>query len=417
MAKNNALKDGTSTPVHSSMSDIKSQAKSLKKVNAHNNWQNKGFGDLINIPLLIVTVLLLLYGCIVIWSASLSIENASFPRHLLGIGIGLVLMFITWSLDYRLFTGLSSVLLIVDLIVIFLPYVPFLSYSAKGMTGWIKIPGIGLTFQPVEVAKLISMLYIASLTAQYNGRIDSVKDYAKLCGMLAIPFVAVILQGDLGSSLVILCGGAIVIMMGGARKEWVLSTIAMLVGFVALILASDSIVDQLVGDANSLLQDYQMNRLLVFVNPEADTSGAGYNLMQSMIAVGSGGFFGKGIGNATQSGQGFLPEAHTDFVFAFLSEQFGFLGSVFLIILFVLLLVFALRIAMKCDSIFGKLLISGIVGMWLFQILENIGMCIGMMPITGIPLPFISFGSSSMMVQLCIVGMVQSVWRHRSKAA
>lgn len=394
-----------------------SKEKSLKKVNAQNSRVRKGFADIINIPLLVVTVLLLVYGAIVIWSASLSIVHASLSRHLLGIAIGLAFAFAMWSFDYRTFANFSSALLIVDLIVIFLPYIPFLSYSAKGMTGWIKIPGIGLTFQPVEAAKLITMLYMASITAQYNGRIDTARDYAKLCGMLAIPFVAIILQGDLGSSLVVLCGGAVVIMMGGARKEWVLSTIAMLIGFVAIVLASDSIVDQLVGDANSLLQDYQMNRLLVFIDPEADTSGAGYNLMQSMIAVGSGGFFGKGIGNATQSGQGFLPEAHTDFVFALLSEEFGFIGSVVLVLLFFLMLIFALRIGMKCENVYGKLLISGIVGMWLFQILENIGMCIGMMPITGIPLPFISFGSSSMMMQLCIIGTVQSVWRHRSKAA
>ena len=160
-----------------------------------------------------------------------------------------------------------------------------------------------------------------------------------------------------------------------------------------------------------------MNRLLVFIDPTADTSGAGYNLMQSLIAVGSGGFFGKGIGAASQAGEGFLPEAHTDFVFALLCEEFGFVGALVLLALFALLIFSTIRVAFRSDSLFLKLVGVGIVGIWLFQILENIGMCIGLMPITGIPLPFISFGSSSMIMQMANVGIVQSIWRHRAKAA
>jgi len=136
-----------------------------------------------------------------------------------------------------------------------------------------------------------------------------------------------------------------------------------------------------------------------------------------LIAVGSGGFFGKGLGHATQSAGGFLPEFHTDFVFAFLSETFGFCGSFLLLCLYVLLIFSTIRVAFKCESLFLRLSCVGIVGMWAFQTFENIGMCIGMMPITGIPLPFISFGSSSMMIQLLTVGIVQSIWRHRSGAA
>ena len=161
---------------------------------------------------------------------------------------------------------------------------------------------------------------MSALGAQYHGKIDTLRDYVKLCGMLAIPFACVIIQGDLGSGLVVFVSGAIVIMMSGARKEWVLMTLALIIGLVSLMLATDSIIDGVLGDSRSFIKNYQMNRLLVFLDPEADTSGAGYNLQQSLIAVGSGGFFGKGIGNATQSTSGFLPEAHTDFVFALLCE-------------------------------------------------------------------------------------------------
>ena len=258
---------------------------------------------------------------------------------------------------------------------------------------------------------------MASLGAQYNGRIDTVRDYMKLCGMLAIPFVCIIIQGDLGSSLVVFFAGAVIIMMSGARKEWVLSTIALIIGLVSLILATDSVIDGLFGDSASLIKQYQMNRLLVFIDPSADTSSDGYNLLQSLIAVGSGGFFGKGIGNATQSGSGFLPEAHTDFVFALLSETFGFAGAMLVLILFATLMLSTIHVAVKSDNLFLRLVCVGIVGMWMFQIFENIGMCIGLMPITGIPLPFISFGSSSMIAQCTAVGIVQSIWRCRAKAA
>ena len=330
---------------------------------------------------------------------------------------GAVLAVLVWRTDLRGISNFSTALLVIDLIVIFSPKIPGLSYTGGlGMTGWIKIPGIGLTFQPVELAKLITIFFIATLGSQYNGRIDTARDYVKLCGMLSIPFLAVVAMGDLGSGLVVLVSGAIVICMSGARREWVLSTLALLVGLVALVLALDSVFDSLLGH-DVLIKQYQMNRLTVFIDPDNADSDDAYNLQQSLIAVGSGGFFGKGLGHATQSAGGFLPEFHTDFVFAFLSETFGFCGSFLLLCLYVLLIFSTIRVAFKCESLFLRLSCVGIVGMWAFQTFENIGMCIGMMPITGIPLPFISFGSSSMMIQLLTVGIVQSIWRHRSGAA
>ena len=389
---------------------------SLRRVNKRLSISRGSFGRSVNVPVLLAAAGLIAYGALVIWTASLTIADASFPRHLLGIGIGAVLALICWNFDFRGFSNLSSALLVLDIVVIFSPYIPGLSYNAMGMTGWIKIPFIGLTFQPVELAKILTVFIVSALGAQYNGKIDSVREYVKLCAILAVPFMAIIAAGDLGSGLVVFFSGAIVIMMSGPKKEWVLSTIAIIIGLVALLLAADSVVDSLLGQ-DVLLKQYQMNRLLVFIDPTADTSDAGYNLMQSLIAVGSGGFFGKGIGAASQAGEGFLPEAHTDFVFALLSEEFGFVGALVLLALFALLIFSTIRVAYRSDSLFLKLVAVGIVGIWLFQILENIGMCIGLMPITGIPLPFISFGSSSMIMQMANVGIVQSIWRHRAKAA
>lgn len=391
-------------------------ANSLKKVNKKIAMSRGGLRSQVNLGVLIAWLGLLAFGTLVMWSASFSNPEVSFSRHLLGIGLGIFVAVVIWNLDLSNLANISTVLLVADIIIIFLPYVPGLSHNAMGMTGWIKFPIIGLTFQPVELAKVVTVFFMASIGAQYHGKIDSIRDYIKMCGMLAIPFICIIIQGDLGSSLVVFFGGVVIIMMSGAKKEWVLSTIALIIGLVSLILATDSIIDGIVGDSNSLIKQYQMNRLLVFLDPEADTSGAGYNLLQSMIAVGSGGFFGKGIGNATQSSYGFLPESHTDFIFALLCETFGFLGAIVLLALYALLLFSVIRIAIKCDSLFYRLVCVGLVGLWMFQIFENIGMCIGLMPITGIPLPFISFGSSSMIVQCMIIGVTQSIWRRRQAA-
>lgn len=388
----------------------------LERVNKRIGQARGSFKNVVNIPVLVASVALIAYGALVIWTASLSISVASFSRHLLGVGLGAILALFCWSRDWRGLSGLSTALLVLDLAIIFSPYIPGLSYNAKGMTGWIEIPGIHLTFQPVELAKIVTVFLVGGLGAQYNGHIDSVRDYVKLCGMLAVPFCAVVAAGDLGSGLVVFCSGALIIMMSGPKKEWVLSTIAVLIGLVALLLAADSVVDSIVGH-DTLIKQYQMNRLLVFLDPSSDTTGAAYNLQQSMIAVGSGGFFGKGIGAATQAAEGFLPEAHTDFVFALLSEEFGFAGAMVLLALYALLIFSTIRIAYRSDSQFLRLVAVGIVGIWLFQILENIGMCIGLMPITGIPLPFISFGSSSMLMQMANVGIVQSIWRCCAKAS
>ena len=293
-----------------------------------------------------------------------------------------------------------------------MPRIPGLGVTAKGMTGWVRIPLIGLRFQPSELGKIVTIFLMASSVAQYNGRITRLKDYVKLCATLLVPFMLILVQPDLGTGLVLLVLGAAIIICGGAKRSWVLVTIALLVLGVALIVYT-STVDGL----PHILKSYQLKRLAVFIDPSVDPTGDGYNLQQAKIAVGSGGLIGKGIGNATQAGEGFLPEAHTDFVFALLSEEFGFVGAVLLLALFAWLIFATLSFAIRVESPFVKLVLVGMIAMWTFQILENVGMCIGIMPITGIPLPFISYGSSSMVTQLMCVGVIQSLWRHRKKSA
>lgn len=361
---------------------------------------------------LIPALLLVVYGVVVIWSASLTIPEANFPRHLVGIAMGLVGAVLIWRNDYRNLQGMTRVLFVVACVLMIAPKIPGLSYSAKGITGWVKVPGIGITFQPSELAKLVVIHLMASLGAQYNGKIESLRDYVRLCAILLVPFGLILLQPDLGTGLVVLVFGATIIICSGAKRSWVLVTIALIVAGATAI-----IVTSMLDGFPHLLKTYQLNRLIVFVDPSVDPTNNGYNLQQAKIAVGSGGLLGKGIGGATQAGNGFLPEAQTDFVFALLAEEFGFVGGVVLLGLFAWMILSTILLAMRCESMFGKLVCVGCAAMWTFQVLEEVGMCMGIMPITGIPLPFISYGATSMIAQLMAVGMVQSVWRHRQKSA
>jgi rod shape determining protein RodA len=360
---------------------------------------------------LVPNLLVVAFGAVVIWSASLTISDASFPRHMAGIAIGLVAAALVWRYDYRQLAGMTKALFVLDVVLMLMPSIPGLGYSALGMTGWVSIPVIGLRFQPSEISKPVTILLMAALTSEYNGKIDTLADYLKLCGALLVPFLLILTQPDLGTGLIVLVTGATIIICGGAQRSWVLVTIALIVVGAALV-----VVTSMTDGLPHVLKQYQINRLVVFMDPSVDPTGDGYNLQQAKIAVGSGGLLGKGIGNASQAGSGFLPEAHTDFVFALLSEEFGFVGALVLLLLFACMLFSTISLAMRLENTFGRLVLVGVVAMWGFQILQNIGMCIGIMPITGIPLPFVSFGSSSMISQLASMGLIQSVWRYRTKA-
>lgn len=369
-------------------------------------------GQIFYLPQLIPALLLIIIGAVVIWSASLNIADANFPRHIVGIVLGLGTAWFVRQYDYRALANMQTALFVLDCLLMVSPRIPGLGSSAKGITGWVKIPIIGLTFQPSEVAKLVTIFLISSMGAQFNGKIEALKDYVKLCATLTVPFLLILVQPDLGTGLIVLVTGAAIIICSGAKRSWVLVTIALIVAVATL-----TVVTSMTPGLPHILKEYQLNRLIVFVDPSVDPGGSGYNLQQAKIAVGSGGLLGKGIGNASQSGTGFLPEAHTDFVFALLSEEFGFAGSSCVLLLFGWMIFSTIALAQRIELPFAKLVLAGVATMWSFQVLQEVGMCIGIMPITGIPLPFISFGSTSMIAQCMAVGVVQSVWRHRTKAA
>ena len=366
------------------------------------------------IPFIVVAVLLVGYGLVVCWSATSTNADFSFSRQLAGVGAGLVAMAVLWRFDYRRLANMTMVFLVINVVLILSPHLPVIGVEAKGAQSWIKI---GMQVQPGEFAKVTVVLFAASLVARYGGTLDDAREYCKVLGLLLIPFLCIMTQPDLGTGLVYLFISAVTLVMGGAKPRYLIITL--IAGILAI--AAVFVVDEFLKYEKSpgvyeyrLLKNYQRSRLLVFLDPGGDTSGDGYNLAQAMIAIGSGGLFGKGLLNGTQAAYGYLPEAPTDFIFCVLAEELGFVGVMALLALYIALIVVALRIARAADDLFGMLIVCAVVGMWLFQILENIGMTCGLMPITGIPLPFVSYGSSFMVVNFALIGLIGSVWSHRS---
>ncbi|MDO9107921.1 MAG: FtsW/RodA/SpoVE family cell cycle protein, partial [Coriobacteriia bacterium] len=266
----------------------------------------------VNLPLLVFISLLVLYGSVVVQSATSGMGSGPglFRRHLIGLVIGLVPMAIAWAIDYRDFKGWIGPLVLLDALLILAPRIPGLGYAAGGATSWLAIGGVRL-FQPSEPAKLVTILIMAIVISQYKGRIDGFKDVARVIGYLLIPLGLILLQPDLGTGLVFVAITMGMLLVGGMKPRWFL--VFLLIGAVSVgvVLKAD------------LLQPYQKNRLLVFIDPSLDPTGAGYNLAQSKIAIGSGGLTGKGLGQSTQGNLNFLPERHTDFIFAVLGEELG----------------------------------------------------------------------------------------------
>ena len=364
-----------------------------------------------NPPFLFFMIVLVAYGLLVQFSATASDADYSFSRQLMGVAVGVVLFVLITRMDYHVLSGYTTVFLIINVVLLLSPHIPGIGVEVNGGQSWINV---GIQLQPGEFAKVTVVLLAASVMARYGGRLNDLREFIKALLILAVPFICVMTQPDLGTGLVYLMIAGFALIIGGANWRFIVVTIAVLVVLVAAILMIDPLLDQLFGH-DVLLKDYQKSRLTVFLDPTHDTSGDGYNLQQAKIAIGSGGLLGKGFMQATQSSLGFLPEAPTDFVFCVLAEEFGFIGAVILMVFYIGLIVCSVNVARNSGDLFGTIIVICVVGMWLFQILENIGMTCGLMPITGSPLPFISYGSSFMIVNFMMLGLINSVWVHNGR--
>jgi rod shape determining protein RodA len=396
----------------------------------------------INWPFAGIVASLLVFGSVMVQSATSVMTGGAglYQRQLMGIAIGLVPLVLVWAFDYRQLKGWIGPLVIFDALLILSPRIPGLGATVNGATSWLAIGSIRL-FQPSEPAKLVTIVVMAAVIASYKGAIDKPRDVARVLGIFAIPLLLVLSQPDLGTGMVFIAIAAGMLLIGGLNVRWFVAlgiAAVLLVGTLAgmnemlnramnrgpynpVYLAALQKANgdktakavQQVDDTSVLIKQYQIDRLLVFVDDSRDSKGAGYNLEQSKIAIGSGQLTGSGLRSGSQSNLRFLPEQHTDFIFAVTGEELGFLGGVVLLGLYLALLVVALEISAQSRDLFGSLIVAGIISMWTFQILENMGMTMGLMPITGIPLPFMSFGSSFMVTNLVAVGMILSVWVRR----
>lgn len=271
------------------------------------------------------------------------------------------------------------------------------------------------SFQPSELGKLVLIVALAAYLAKNQHRINEWRVFFGALALTLIPMLLVMCEPDLGTALVFGFIMLAMLWLGGIPRTRVLGLIlilALLIGivFVDLWFATDGFTHL----AEELplplpLHTYQLNRLIIFVNPEMDPMDTGYQIIQSKVAIGSGGLLGKGYGEGSQVQNNFLPTHHTDFIFAVVGEELGLLGTGVVLALYLLLLLRAVRIALHAADMFGSLVVSGIVAMLLFQIFINIGMTVGVMPVTGITLPFFSYGGTSLLINMLAVGLILSV--------
>lgn len=321
---------------------------------------------------------------------------------LLGAGVAAAVVYIPYE-DWRKYT---RHLYVINLLM--LGAVLVLGHTAMGAQRWINIGPF--VFQPSEFAKLIIIITLADFLAKREGRLRNFKELLPAFIFVGVPLVFILIQPDLGTSLVF-----IAILFGmlftAGSKPWLVTGVfgAGVAGVVGLVWAHIKFGTWIP------LHDYQLKRLTIFLDPWSDIQGAGYHVIQSQIAIGSSGFWGKGLMRGTQSFLEFLPIRHTDFIFSVLAEETGFLGATLLLILFGVFLYRGVRIAIESKDTFGTLLAVGVVSMFTFHILVNVGMTIAIMPITGLPLPLFSYGGSSMITNMAAIGVLLNIYLRRQK--
>jgi len=348
-----------------------------------------------------VSVFLLLgLGLLALYGLSLGDQNAgavNFKKQLVSCCLGIVLMFFLAYYDYRVLGSYSTKMYFG--ISILLALVIFFGKTVRGTTGWI---GLGtLRFQPVEIVKLVMVIFLASFLSQKKTQLSiAVRTLASII-LVFIPVFLILRQPDFGSAAIIVGVWAVMLSVCGLDRK----NLAVLF-FIFFISAASGWL---------LIKDYQKERILNFVDPGRNPRGSGYNAIQSMVAVGSGQLFGKGFGHGSQSQLNFLPEKHTDFIFAVISEEMGFFGSAIIFILFGFLFYRMKETARLARDNLGYLITVGVMTMIFLQMFINIGMNVGIMPVAGVPLPLLSYGGSSLVVTLAALGIVQNIYSKRTK--
>ena len=344
---------------------------------------------------LIISVLLLtIIGLLSIFSTSFYHEKSYFYKQAIFIIVGLFLMFVFAFIDYRLFRNHSIFLLVLYFISIFLLIVVLFLGKSRGAASWF---GLGFfNIEPVEFAKLIMILIFAQYFSLRHIELYRLRHIIISGIYTALVVGLVFLQPDFGSAMVLVLLWIGVMIIAGIKLRQLL--LLFLLGTILFGVAWVGI-----------LKSYQKDRITSFLNPYLDPQGTGYHRIQSMIAIGSGQLLGRGLGHGPQSQLNFLPEQHTDFIFASIGEEWGFIGLIIVFALYSLLFFRTIKIAIRAENNFARLFCVGFTIIILSQMFVNIGMNLGLLPITGIPLPFVSYGGSNLLINFVALGVVQSI--------
>ena len=353
----------------------------------------------IAVSLLLIIGTLLVYAATRDWYARNGLDPQYYlKRHVINIAIGGLLAYGTTVIDYRLLRAYTPIFWGLGVLGLVIVLIPGLGSTVNGARAWIALPG-GFQIQPAELAKIAIIIGMSMLLSERTHDSDEPNsgDVLQSLVVAAIPVLLIILQPDIGTVFIISASVVTIIAVSGAPSRWVAGL---------LIIA---ILGAVVATKAGVISQYQLNRLQTFVDPTADTQGAGYQLRQARITVGSGGLIGTGLFKGPQTNGRFVPEQQTDFIFTVAGEELGFLGCGLILLLYLLILMRAFSIARRTSDPFGRLMTTGVIAWFSFQLFENIGMTLGLMPMTGVPLPFISYGGSSMFATLIGFGLLQNV--------
>ena len=353
--------------------------------------------------LMLAVLGLLVLGTLLVWSATSHRDDltggdptAYLRKQLVNVCIGLVLMVVVMATDHRWVRIVAPLVYLASIGGLVL--VLSMGTTINGSRSWIDLAGMSI--QPSEFAKLAVVIGMALLVAERNEGRRTRVGAVEVIGMLviaAVPAALILMQPDLGTLLVLSATVFGVLAVAGAPRRWL--ALLAVAGSVAAVAAF----------AGHLLKAYQVDRFLAFTNPNLDPRGAGYNTEQARIAVGNGGLFGQGLFHGSQTRSGFVPEQHTDFIFTVAGEELGLVGAGVLIALLGIVIWRALAISALSTDVFGRVAAAGIASWFGFQAFQNIGMCLGIMPVTGVPLPFVSYGGSSMFAGMLAIGLLQNI--------
>ncbi len=348
---------------------------------------------------------LLIIGTLLVYAATRDWYSANgldpeyyLKRHVINIVIGLALAWGTTIIDYRLLRAYTPFIWGFGVLGLILVLIPGVGSEINGAKAWIRLPA-GFQIQPAEIAKISIIIGISMLLSErtHNSDEPSTNDILKALAVAALPILLILRQPDMGTVFIISASVVTILAVSGAPMKWI-------VGLILL-----AVIGGFVATKTGIVNDYQVKRLQSFVNPNADTQGAGYQLRQARITVGSGGLIGTGLFNGPQTNGRFVPEQQTDFIFTVAGEELGFVGCSVIILLLLTILMRAFGIARRLTDPYGTLVCTGVIAWFAFQIFENIGMTLGLMPMTGVPLPFLSYGGSSMFANLIGIGLLQNV--------